>query len=146
MLQGLRQIERVFRDLEHVVDIRPVYHRLEDRIRAHVLLWWLAMLLIRVAENESGWTWHKMRRERAKPDVGIHRTRSGEVWQRSHPTEELEAPVQGLGTQSATPLSGNSDPPAATGVGTMPSATLCAFNPHHGSANVLSLSPRTVQR
>jgi len=54
----LWQIERVFRDLKHVVDIRPVHHRLEDRIRAHVLLWWLAMLLIRLAENETGQTWH----------------------------------------------------------------------------------------
>ncbi len=47
----LWQIERVHRDLKHTVDIRPVYHRLEDRIRAHVLLCWLGLLLIRVAEN-----------------------------------------------------------------------------------------------
>lgn len=94
--KGLWQIERVFRDLKHVVDIRPVYHRLEDRLRAHVLLCWLAMLLIRVAENESGWTWHQMRRELAKLEVGLHRTRSGEVWQRNHPTEELEALFKAL--------------------------------------------------
>ncbi len=34
----LHQIERVNRDLKHTVDIRPVYHRREDRIRAHALL------------------------------------------------------------------------------------------------------------
>jgi hypothetical protein len=33
-----------------MLDLRPVYHRLEPRIRAHVLLSWLALLLIRVAE------------------------------------------------------------------------------------------------
>ena len=32
----------------------PVYHRREDRIRAHVLLCWLALLLIRVAETTAG--------------------------------------------------------------------------------------------
>ena len=37
-------MERVFRDLRDTVDIRPVYHRLADRIRAHVLLCWLALL------------------------------------------------------------------------------------------------------
>jgi len=55
----LWQIERVHRDLKHVVDIRPVYHRLEDRIRAHVLLCWLALLLVRVIENGTGRTWHQ---------------------------------------------------------------------------------------
>jgi hypothetical protein len=31
--------------MKSVLDLRPVYHRLEDRIRAHVLLCWLALLL-----------------------------------------------------------------------------------------------------
>src|SRR4051794_38798695 len=37
--------------LKQVLDLRPVFHRLEDRIRAHVLLCWLALLLIRVVEE-----------------------------------------------------------------------------------------------
>ncbi len=86
----LWQIERVFRDLKHVVDIRPVHHRLEDRIRAHVLLCWLAMLLIRLAENETGQTWHQLQRHLRRLEVGIHRTRSGEVWQTNRATNELE--------------------------------------------------------
>jgi len=49
----LFEIERVNRDLKHTIDVRPVYHRKEERIKAHVLLCWLALLLIRVAENES---------------------------------------------------------------------------------------------
>jgi hypothetical protein len=40
----IASVERVFRDLRDTVDIRPVYHRLADRIRAHVLLCWLALL------------------------------------------------------------------------------------------------------
>jgi transposase len=49
----LWQIERVFRDLKHVVDIWPVFHRKADRIRAHVLLCWLALVLIRVSERDT---------------------------------------------------------------------------------------------
>ena len=86
----LWQIERVFRDLKHVVDIRPIHHRLEDRIRAHVLLCWLAMLLIRVAENEAGQTWHRIHRQLRQLEVGIHQTRSGEVRQTNRPTDDLE--------------------------------------------------------
>jgi transposase len=53
----LHEIERLHRDLKHTVDLRPVYHRRSDRIKAHVLLCWLALLLIRVAENETEQTW-----------------------------------------------------------------------------------------
>jgi hypothetical protein len=40
-----------------------VFHRLEPRIRAHVLLCWLALLLIRVAERRTGLTWRRIARE-----------------------------------------------------------------------------------
>lgn len=87
----LAVIERVFRDLKHRLDIRPVYHRLPDRIRAHVLLCWLAMLLIRVAENETGGTWFQMKKALATLQVGIHRMRAGEVWQTSPMSAENQA-------------------------------------------------------
>ena len=50
----LLEVERGWRDIKQVIDLRPVYHRREDRIRAHVILCWLALLLIRVAENKAG--------------------------------------------------------------------------------------------
>ena len=51
--------------MKQIIDLRPVYHRREDRIRAHVLLCWLALLLIRVAETAAGepWTWNRIRAE-----------------------------------------------------------------------------------
>ena len=51
--------------MKQIIDLRPVYHRREDRIRAHVLLCWLALLLIRVAETTAGepWTWNRIRTE-----------------------------------------------------------------------------------
>ncbi len=45
----LVDVEDAFRTLKTELNLRPVYHRLEDRIRAHVLLSWLALLLVRVA-------------------------------------------------------------------------------------------------
>lgn len=87
----LAAIERVFRDLKHLVDIRPVRHRVPDRIKAHVLLCWLAMLMIRVAENESDRTWFQIKKALDTLQVGIHRTRAGEVWQANKPSDELVA-------------------------------------------------------
>jgi hypothetical protein len=57
----LLEVERGWRDMKSVLDLRPVYHRLEDRIRAHVLLCWLALLLVRVAETTTGRTWPTIR-------------------------------------------------------------------------------------
>jgi hypothetical protein len=48
--------------MKQILDLRPVYHRLEDRIRAHVVLCWLALLLIRVIETSTGDTWQQVRR------------------------------------------------------------------------------------
>jgi Transposase DDE domain len=59
----LLEVERGWRDMKQVIDLRPVYHRKEDRIRAHVILCWLALLLMRVAENTTGQTWNKIRAE-----------------------------------------------------------------------------------
>jgi hypothetical protein len=59
----LLQVERGWRDLKLHLDLRPVFHRREDRIRAHVLLCWLALLLARIAENATSDTWRNLRRE-----------------------------------------------------------------------------------
>ena len=56
----LLEVERGWRDLKQVIDLRPVYHRKEERIRAHVILCWLALLLIRIAETAAGSTWNKI--------------------------------------------------------------------------------------
>lgn len=59
----LLEVEEAWRTLKHTLSLRPVYHRLEDRIRAHVLLCWLALLLVRVAENATGSSWAVLRNE-----------------------------------------------------------------------------------
>ena len=71
----LLEVERGWRDMKQVIDLRPVYHRLEDRIRAHVLLCWLALLLIRVAENTAGQPGPDPRRAPAAARRHLHRPR-----------------------------------------------------------------------
>ncbi len=59
--ERLHEIERLNRDLKHSVDIRFVYHRYEDRIRAHLLLCCLALLLIRAIENDIRQRWQQLK-------------------------------------------------------------------------------------
>ncbi len=82
----LAEVERAFRSLKHDLDLRPVYHRLEDRIRSHILICWLALLLIRVAENRTGETWSLLRRQLDRMRLGEFSGPAGRVWQRSEPT------------------------------------------------------------
>lgn len=58
--KNLLEAERGFRDLKGTLELRPVFHRLEHRIRAHVLICWLALLLIRVAERQTELTWRRI--------------------------------------------------------------------------------------
>jgi hypothetical protein len=79
----LLEVERGWRDMKSVLDLRPVYHRLEERIRAHVILCWLALLLIRVAENQAGQTWPAMRRELQRIHIGTFTGPTGTFRQRT---------------------------------------------------------------
>jgi hypothetical protein len=58
--KNLLEAERGFRDLKSTLALRPVFHRLEHRIRAHILLCWLALLMIRIAERTTGQTWRRI--------------------------------------------------------------------------------------
>lgn len=84
----LASVERVFRDMKHLIDIRPVYHRREDRIKSHVLLCWLAMLLIRIAENETGKTWFQMKKLFAQIQLGSFKIPEGTVHQSTQLTPQ----------------------------------------------------------
>ena len=83
----LLEVERGWRDMKQVIDLRPVYHRREDRIRAHVLLSWLALLLARIAENACGDTWPNLRRELDRIHVGTFTGPAGTFRQRTEITK-----------------------------------------------------------
>ena len=83
----LLEVERGWRDMKQVIDLRPVHHRREDRIRAHVLLCWLALLLARIAENACRDTWPELRRELDKIHVGTFTGPAGTFRQRTEMTK-----------------------------------------------------------
>jgi hypothetical protein len=82
----LLQVERGWRDMKGALALRPVYHWREDRIRSHVQLCWLALLLIRVAENATGDTWRNIRHELDRMHLVTLESRDGRIAQRSSTT------------------------------------------------------------
>jgi hypothetical protein len=83
----LLEVERGWRDMKQVIDLRPVYHRKEERIRAHIILCWLALLLARIAENACGRTWPELRRELDRIHVGTFAGPAGTFRQRTEITK-----------------------------------------------------------
>ncbi len=83
----LLEVERGWRDMKQIIDLRPIYHRLEDRIRAHVILCWLALLLVRVAETTTGQTWPTLRRDLDRLHVGTFTGPAGTFRQRTDLTK-----------------------------------------------------------
>ncbi len=84
--KALYEVERGWRDVKHTIDMRPAYHRREDRIEAHVQLCWLALLLLRVAETEADDTWRNLRNELDRMHLVTLATSEGTVAQRTELT------------------------------------------------------------
>lgn len=96
--KGLYEAERGWRDMKRAtVAIRPAYHRREDRIRAHVQLCWLALLVLRVAEIEVGDTWRNIRNELDRMHLVTFATNAGTVSQRSETTPRQRTILAKLG-------------------------------------------------
>jgi hypothetical protein len=69
--------------MKGALGLRPVFHRKDHRIRAHVQLCWLALLLTRVIENTTGDTWRNLRHELDRMALVTLATPAGQVAQRS---------------------------------------------------------------
>jgi transposase len=79
----LLEVERGWRDMKQVIDLRPVYHRKEERMRAHVILCWLALLLARAAENAADGTRPELRRQLDRIQAGAFTGPAGTFHQRT---------------------------------------------------------------
>jgi Transposase DDE domain len=86
---GYKQLidaERSFRDLKGTLMLRPVFHRKDERIRAHVLICFLALVIVRLAETRTGATWRTIRAELGQIRQGHFRSNDGEFTQTSELT------------------------------------------------------------
>ena len=82
----LLEVERGWRDMKGSLGLRPVFHHREDRIRSHIQLCWLGLLLMRVIENGTGDTWRNVRHELDRMHLVTMETAEGRVAQRSATT------------------------------------------------------------
>jgi transposase len=84
----LLEVERAFRTLKTTLDLRPVYHRKNERIEAHVFLCFLALLLVRIAERKTNLTWDRIRDTMDRLHLIDFFSKDGRVLQTTEPTPE----------------------------------------------------------
>ncbi|MGD9525170.1 MAG: IS1634 family transposase [Pseudonocardia sp.] len=110
----LLQVERGWRDMKTTLELRPVYHRLEDRIRAHVILCWLALLLVRIVETTTGDTWNRVRDEFQELHVGTFEGPAGTFRQRTELTTAQRDILAKLGVDAPKKILELGPPPATS--------------------------------
>jgi IS4 transposase len=84
----LLEVERAFRTLKTTLDLRPLYHRKDERIEAHVFLCFLALLLVRIAERQTGQTWDRIRAVLERIHLGEFFSTDGRILQRTELTPD----------------------------------------------------------
>ena len=83
----LIRVERAWRDMKSILRMRPVYHWAPHRIRAHVALTFLSLLLQRVAENACGDSWRNIRDDLGQVKLVQLSGPNGQIWQVTEPRE-----------------------------------------------------------
>ncbi len=84
----LLEVERAFRTLKTTLDLRPIYHRKNERIQSHVFLCFLALLLVRIAERKTNLTWDCIRDAMERLHLIDFFSKDGRVLQTTEPTPE----------------------------------------------------------
>lgn len=84
----LMEVERAFRTIKTTLELRPLYHRKDERIQSHVLLCFLALLLVRMAERKTGQTWDHIRAVMERMHLGEFESKDGRILQRTEMTPD----------------------------------------------------------
>ncbi|MDQ6778173.1 MAG: IS1634 family transposase [Actinomycetota bacterium] len=92
----LLEAERSFRDLKGTLRLRPVFHSKDERIRSHVLICFLALVIIRVAENRTSETWRTIRTETGQIRQGHFHSPDGNFAQTTELTQRQQDLLRAL--------------------------------------------------
>lgn len=93
----LLDTECAWRQMKSVLKVRPVYHWNADRIRAHVTVCVLALLLVRIAENACGQTWRTIRDSLQLQKAVVFSGPSGDFTRTTELRPETQKTLQSLG-------------------------------------------------
>lgn len=107
MALGYRQLQRVeqaWRQMKSGLGLRPVHHRVARRIRAHVALTVLALLLERMAEHGAEDTWRNIGHALRGIKLVKIRGAQGMLWQVTRPRPTASKLLKGMKIEAPKPI------------------------------------------
>ncbi len=102
----LYDIERAFRTLKTDLDLHPNYHSCEDRIRCHIFLCFIALVLVRIIENKSQRTWSKIRRSLMRIHYGEFIVDGKKIFQLTELSHDHKSLLKSLNISDPRPFLG----------------------------------------
>jgi transposase len=84
----LYDVDDAFRTLKTTLELRPNYHSKDERIKCHIFLCFISLVLVRIIENQTGKTWPTVRREMSRLYYGEFQIDSKKVCQLTELTPE----------------------------------------------------------
>ena len=100
----LYRVEHSFRQLKSELRLRPVYHRVARRIRAHIALSVIALLLERMAEHACGDTWGNIRDDLEQIKLVQLSGPNGGLWQVTEPRPNAAKRLKSLQIKPPPPI------------------------------------------
>ena len=100
----LMRVEQAWRDMKSTLDPRPVFHWAPHRIRAHVAITVLSLLLERTVEHACGDTWRNVSDSLRRIQLAQLSSPHGTVWQVTDPTPDAAKCLKSLQIKPPTPV------------------------------------------
>lgn len=92
----LYDVEHAFRTLKTTLELRPNHHSKDERIKCHIFLCFMALVLVRIIENKTEKTWPNVRREMSRLFYGEFQVESKKVCQLTELTKEQKNILKSL--------------------------------------------------
>jgi len=107
-------VEDCFRDLKSDIRIRPMYHYAPHRIKAHVSLCMIALLLERMVERACDDTWRNLRNQLKKQKMVQFFSRKKRVLQATNPNQQIRNIFKSLELKLPATIHSITDTPEKT--------------------------------
>ena len=95
--KDLKDIEQAFNELKNLLKLRPIYHRVDKRVKGHIFICILALLLRRLMEKKTGQTFREIMDKLEKLKVNHIQFRGKKFQQRNHIDPDQEQLFKTLG-------------------------------------------------
>lgn len=99
-----QRVEQAWRTMKSGLNMRPVYHWAPHRIRAHIAITVLSLLLERVMEQACQDTWRNIRDDLKQIQLAQLSSPNGTVWQVTEPRPEAAKRLKDLNIPAPKPM------------------------------------------